>query len=1309
MAYKLFVQLKTYIMKKITFIMFALLGIIFTSSSQVQIGSGNNNIQNVPFNIAKNYSYGQSIYLHTEINATGTISTIQWYYAGTVALANSQGLEVYMGTTTKSNFTSIADWIPSSQLTQVYSGGITTDNSPGWKTITLSTPFVYNGSSNLVIAVNETLAGNDGATARFNSTQTSSVRSIDSFSNSAILNVASPPTTGTSISLSSFVPNIKLGGLTQTCITPITISYTDLSQTAVTLNWENQNGVAPANSFDIYVKLDNNLPTSSDVPTFTSSGTNFTVTNLLPNTQYFAFIRANCSSTEASAFSEFITFRTPCTAVTSLIEGFEETTLPDLPNCWTKILRGPSLATAASVKLVATPINLSAQSVALANSTSTGTYDILLVSPYLSNIASANNRLEFYAKGTGNLEIGTLNSADENAVFTVVQEVQVTSTTSHFSIAFDNNLLVDHYIGFRLNTSSTNKTTNIDDIRWEPIPTCPDDVSEITVPAVTQNSATFNYINSGSVVTSWDIAVGPVTTNDPSTLTSLNTLTNGEYTVNNLTSDTAYKVWIRSSCGTDKGSWRGPVQFRTDCDAELGLIENFDTTTALTLTSCWSKIVRGDFVSANANVRVIALNPLSGANSLQLSNSNSTGSYDVIAVSPRLSSLSLGLYRLKFQAKGVGVLEIGTVNTSTDSGEFNFLTSFNTTANYAEYVFDFSGYIGTDPHFGIRLASATTNSTVYVDNVIWEVAPLCPDVIGISVNDLLANTATINWDENTTVPTWNIAIGTSSDTDPSVLPVFTSTTQGAYNATNLEANTNYKVWVRSVCGVNNGSWIGPIAFQTNCNAVTTFSENFDTLTVPNLPNCWSKIIRGTTVSTSAVVATSTLANTQSAPNAARLFNSNSTGTYDIILVSPLMGQNLVNGSRVKFYAKSLTASSSLEVVTLNSNSATAAYTVIETIELNSTMSSYIVNLSGAAPTDSFVGFRLNATTGYQTIYLDTIIMEPTPSCIDVTDIAVLDIAATTSTVNWTASGTEASWDIVLGTTSDTDPSTLTPVLNTTSNNYFLDNLTASTTYKVWVRSVCSTENGSWIGPILFSTSCNPTTTINENFDTTPTLTLPLCWNSILRNGAFGGSDISVSTGGSSLPNAVTLYAANTSAGADIILVSPALNNINGNQILSFKASGSNNIQVGTLNSNASDALFTVFQSYTLTESFQTFTLDFATYTGTDTHIGFKIVTGSTTTSSQYVGIDDISWEPNLSNADYIDAKSVAFPNPVNSILNISSIKELTSITVYNIMGQQVLNSTENLTQLNMSDLSNGSYFVKLNGATFTETLKVIKN
>lgn len=1295
-------------MNKITFALLFLISFVQAGHSQVQIGSATNVAQNVPINISRNYSYSQSLYLNTEINATGTISTIQWYYSGSAALTNSQGLVIYMGSTTKSDFTSISDWIPSSQMTQVYAGTITTDNTPGWKTITLATPFVYNGSSNLVIAVNETLAGNDGATARFNAMPTSSVRSIDAFSNSAAINAATPPATGSSSTLSSFVPNIKLGGLTQTCTTPINISFTDLSETAVTLHWENQSVLAPANGFDIYVKLDNNVPNATDIPTFSTVASNFTVTGLLPNTQYFAFIRANCSTTESSAFSEFTAFRTPCNGITSFIEGFEEATLPDLPNCWTKILRGSALATAASVQSVATNINLSAQSIALANATSTGIYDIFLVSPYVSNIGGANNRLEFYARGTGNLEIGTLSSADENAVFTLVQEVQVTSTTSLFSVAFDNNLLEDHYIGFRLNASTTNRTTNIDDIRWEPIPTCPD-VTEITVPGVTQNSATFNWISSGTVVTSWDIAVGPDATNDPSTLTFLNTLNNGEFTIENLANDTAYKVWIRSACGTDKGSWRGPVLFRTNCEAVVGFTENFDTTTVLTLTPCWNKIVRGDFVSANANVRVIALNPLSGANSLQLSNSNSTGSFDIIAVSPRLTSLSLGLYRLKFQARGVGVLEIGTVDTSTNSGEFNFLTSFNTTANYAEYVFDFSGYVGTDPHFGIRLASTTTNSTVYLDNVIWEIMPLCPDVSGISVNDLLANTATINWDENTNVPTWNIAIGTSTDTDPSVLPLFTSTTQGAYNATNLEANTIYKVWVRSVCGTENGSWIGPIDFQTNCVAVPTFSENFDTQTVPNLPNCWSKIIRGATVSTAAVVATSALANTQSAPNAARLFNSNSTGTYDIILVSPLMGQNMVNGSRVKFHAKSLTESSTLEVVALSSNSATAAFTVIQTIELNSTMSPYIVNLSGAAPTDSFVGFRLNATTGFKTIYLDNIVMEPIPTCIDVADITVSDITATTSTVNWTASGSETSWDVVLGNASDTDPSTLTPIFNTTTNNYYLTSLIASTTYKVWVRSVCSAENGSWIGPIAFSTSCNPTTTLNENFDTTPFFALPICWNSILRNGALGGSNVSVSVGGSLSPNAVTLFAGNTPAGADVILVTPALSNINGNQILSFKAEGSNNIQVGTLNSNASDAIFTVFQSFTLTESYQTFTLDFGTYTGTDTHIGFKIVTGSSTTSSQYVGLDTITWETNLSNVDYTTAKSVAFPNPVNSILNISSTKELTSITVYNIMGQQVLSSTQNLTQLKMSGLSNGAYFVKLNGKTFTETLKVIKN
>ena len=124
---------------------------------------------------------------------------------------------------------------------------------------------------------------------------------------------------------------------------------------------------------------------------------------------------------------------------------------------------------------------------------------------------------------------------------------------------------------------------------------------------------------------------------------------------------------------------------------------------------------------------------------------------------------------------------------------------------------------------------------------------------------------------------------------------------------------------------------------------------------------------------------------------------------------------------------------------------------------------------------------------------------------------------------------------------------------------------------------------------------------------------------------------------------------------------------------------------------------------------QTLNVDFSTYTGTDTYIGFKMVTVSMSTFSQYIGLDNVVWEPNLSNDNFDSTKSITYPNPVRDILNIQTTKELNSVSVYNVMGQQVLNVTQNLSQINMSGLSNGAYLVKLNGATFTETLKVIKN
>ena len=94
------------------------------------------------------YSLYQHIYDKTLITQGGSITSIQFEHNGAGGAATN--MKIYIGETAKSSFTSTTDWV-NSGLTLVYSGTITTANS--WYSVTLSTPFCYTGSNNLIIVV----------------------------------------------------------------------------------------------------------------------------------------------------------------------------------------------------------------------------------------------------------------------------------------------------------------------------------------------------------------------------------------------------------------------------------------------------------------------------------------------------------------------------------------------------------------------------------------------------------------------------------------------------------------------------------------------------------------------------------------------------------------------------------------------------------------------------------------------------------------------------------------------------------------------------------------------------------------------------------------------------------------------------------------------------------------------------------------------------------------------------------------------------------------------------------------------------
>ncbi|KMQ65359.1 hypothetical protein ACM46_05490 [Chryseobacterium angstadtii] len=135
-----------------------LLSLLLTASvfnAQVNINIGSTNVGTAPVSSFFSYSYVQQIYPKQElnVNAAGNITGLTFYLDPSATIADSSDWTVYLGHTTKTAFASGTDWIPASQLTQVFAGAVTKTN--GKVEVTLATPFAYNNTDNLVIAAKE--------------------------------------------------------------------------------------------------------------------------------------------------------------------------------------------------------------------------------------------------------------------------------------------------------------------------------------------------------------------------------------------------------------------------------------------------------------------------------------------------------------------------------------------------------------------------------------------------------------------------------------------------------------------------------------------------------------------------------------------------------------------------------------------------------------------------------------------------------------------------------------------------------------------------------------------------------------------------------------------------------------------------------------------------------------------------------------------------------------------------------------------------------------------------------------------------
>ncbi|CAA7194861.1 GEVED domain-containing protein [Chryseobacterium potabilaquae] len=298
-------------------------GAAFTSG---QIGSGTGTGR-LPVYSYFGYNYSQQIYTASEVlgavGASHYITSIKFYVATPqTPLANYDQWVIYMGHTNQNNFANNTSWIPIGSLSQVFSGTLSSAPANTWVEIPLSSPFLWNGTDNIVIAVDENSPGYTGSPGTtWGTYNAGSNKGILYYNDSTNPSPASPPTASERY---SDIPRVQLVGVDlQPCTTaaPANITVSNVTPSTAFLSWTPSVGAS-------YTLQYRTLPSGTWVPVnITGSLVNsYTLQGLAEQTQYEVQISTICGGA-SGPFSSSVNFTTPaisyCTSAPTTTFNYE--------------------------------------------------------------------------------------------------------------------------------------------------------------------------------------------------------------------------------------------------------------------------------------------------------------------------------------------------------------------------------------------------------------------------------------------------------------------------------------------------------------------------------------------------------------------------------------------------------------------------------------------------------------------------------------------------------------------------------------------------------------------------------------------------------------------------------------------------------------------------------------------------------------------------------------------------------------------------------------------------------------------------
>ncbi|MBR5687962.1 MAG: fibronectin type III domain-containing protein [Prevotella sp.] len=260
----------------------------FEPTEKIIIGSGTATSTNLPTNCWYKYSLSEQIYTAAEIgDEAGAILSIDFFNNATSE--RNRTLNVYMVSTDKETFSANTDWISVTEGDMVFSGSVTFAPQ-AWTTIEFDTPFIYNGTSNVALIIDD----NTGAYASTTPflTFTATGQALRQMSDSTDPDPASP--SGGAVEDAKNQIRILMGE-PPTCIKPTGLAVDYTGGTTAEVTWEGD-----ADSYDIDV--------NGEVTEGVSSP--YTLQDLELATPYAVKVRANCGSGDYSDWTSEVSFST---------------------------------------------------------------------------------------------------------------------------------------------------------------------------------------------------------------------------------------------------------------------------------------------------------------------------------------------------------------------------------------------------------------------------------------------------------------------------------------------------------------------------------------------------------------------------------------------------------------------------------------------------------------------------------------------------------------------------------------------------------------------------------------------------------------------------------------------------------------------------------------------------------------------------------------------------------------------------------------------------------------------------------------